>query len=48
VITGEALAPLTGLILEDRPILAKEKVRYYEETVAVVVANSDTRSGACM
>jgi CO/xanthine dehydrogenase Mo-binding subunit len=41
VITGEcAEGILTGTFLEDRPILAVGKVRYFGEPVAVVVANN--------
>lgn len=46
VLTGADLARrgaplLTGPILEDRPLLAYEKVRYYGEPVALVLADSD-------
>lgn len=41
VITGEFLPVLTGSIIEDRPIIARNKVRYFGEPVAVVVANSE-------
>lgn len=38
IITGESFPILTGSVLEDRPPLAKGKVRYYGEPVAVVIA----------
>lgn len=41
VITGENLPFLTGSMICDRPIIAREKVRYFGEPVAVVVANSE-------
>lgn len=41
VITGKDCPVLVGVLLEDRPILARGKVRYYGEPVALVVANSE-------
>ncbi|MDW0116060.1 xanthine dehydrogenase family protein molybdopterin-binding subunit [Sporosarcina thermotolerans] len=41
VITGQDMPFLTGSIIHDRPILANEKVRYFGEAVAIVVANSE-------
>ena len=41
IITGEMYDVITGSVIEDRPIIAKGKVRYYGEPVAVVVANSE-------
>jgi CO/xanthine dehydrogenase Mo-binding subunit len=41
VVTGEDFPALTGVVLEDRPPLARGKVRYFGEPVAVVVANSE-------
>ena len=41
VITGDYLPVLCGTVLEDRPPIAKDKVRYYGEPVAVVVANTE-------
>ena len=41
VITGEQVPILTGPLIEDRPPLAKNKVRYFGEPVAIVVANSE-------
>ena len=41
VITGEQVPVLTGPLIQDRPPLAKDKVRYFGEPVAIVVANSE-------
>ena len=41
VITGEYCSVLSGSVIEDRPSIAKDKVRYFGEPVAVVVANSE-------
>lgn len=41
ILTGEACDVLTGEEIRDRPIIAKDKVRYFGETVAVVVADSE-------
>lgn len=42
IITGEyAKDVLTGTFLEDRPILAIEKVRYFGEPIAVVIAGTE-------
>ncbi|MBP1157404.1 MULTISPECIES: xanthine dehydrogenase family protein molybdopterin-binding subunit [unclassified Paenibacillus] len=41
ILTGEACDMLTGEEIRDRPIIAKDKVRYFGETVAVVVADSE-------
>ncbi len=40
VITGDDIDFLCGTIIEDRPPLAKDKVRYFGEPVAMVVADS--------
>jgi CO/xanthine dehydrogenase Mo-binding subunit len=40
VLTGDSFTHPIGVLYEDRPILAKDKVRYHGEAVAVVVANS--------
>lgn len=40
VITGSFFPVLTGTIIEDRPPLATNKVRYYGEPIAVVIANT--------
>ena len=40
IVTGED-CPLAGSLLEDRPPLAREKVRYYGEPVAIVVADNE-------
>jgi CO/xanthine dehydrogenase Mo-binding subunit len=41
VITGDTCPVLCGSIIEDQPPIARGKVRYYGEPVAVVVANSE-------
>lgn len=41
IITGEYFPVLSGSIIEDRPPIARDKVRYFGEPVAVVVANSE-------
>lgn len=41
ILTGECFDVLCGTVIEDRPPIAREKVRYYGEPVAVVVANSE-------
>lgn len=41
VITGDYFPTLCGTVLEDRPPIARDKVRYNGEPVAVVVANSE-------
>ncbi|MBV7272546.1 xanthine dehydrogenase family protein molybdopterin-binding subunit [Clostridium sp. PL3] len=41
IITGDYFPTLCGTVLEDRPPIARDKVRYYGEPVAVVVANSE-------
>lgn len=41
VVTGRDYPILTGSTIEDRPILAIDKVRYFGEPVAVVVADSE-------
>ncbi len=41
VITGDYFPALSGSIIEDRPPIAIDKVRYYGEPVALVVANSE-------
>lgn len=41
VLTGKYFTGLYGQILNDRPVLALGKVRYYGEPVAMVVANSE-------
>ena len=48
IITGQDVSILTGVTLQDRPILAMEKVRYYGEAIALVVADSeDIAEKAC-
>lgn len=44
VLTGKDFSGLCGVVLEDRPPLAREKVRYFGEPVALVVANSDAEA----
>ncbi|MZK51100.1 xanthine dehydrogenase family protein molybdopterin-binding subunit [Clostridium beijerinckii] len=41
VITGDYFPTLCGTVIEDRPPIARDKVRYNGEPVAVVVANSE-------
>lgn len=41
IITGDYLPVLTGSVIEDRPPIARHKVRYFGEPIAVVVANSE-------
>ena len=41
VITGSSFPVLCGVIIEDRPPIAIDKVRYFGEPVALVVANSE-------
>ena len=44
VLTGDVCAVLTGEEIRDRPILAREKVRYFGEAVAAVVADSEAEA----
>lgn len=46
ILTGDYYPILTGSVLEDRPPLARDKVRYYGEPVALVVANSEAEASA--
>lgn len=41
VITGDYFPVLSGSVIEDKPPIARDKVRYFGEPVAVVVANSE-------
>ncbi|WP_297418235.1 xanthine dehydrogenase family protein molybdopterin-binding subunit [Clostridium sp.] len=41
IITGDYFPTLCGTVIEDRPPIARDKVRYYGEPIAVVVANSE-------
>ena len=41
VITGDYFPVLTGSIIEDRPPIARNRVRYFGEPVALVVAHSE-------
>lgn len=40
VVTGNSMPHLVGPVLEDRPPLATDKVRYFGEPIAIVVADS--------
>ncbi|WMJ81683.1 xanthine dehydrogenase family protein molybdopterin-binding subunit [Clostridium sp. MB40-C1] len=44
IITGDYFPVLCGATLEDRPPIAREKVRYYGEPVAVVIANNEQQA----
>lgn len=44
VVTGDSYPLLCGPIIEDRPPLAREKVRYFGEPVAVVVADTEEKA----
>ncbi len=44
ILTGNSFTHLVGVLYEDRPVLARDKVRYYGEPVAVVVANSEAEA----
>lgn len=44
IVTGADFPVLSGPVLEDHPPLANEKVRYYGEPVAVVVANTEAQA----
>lgn len=48
ILTGNSFIHLVGVLYEDRPILARDKVRYYGEPVAVVVANSEVEAKRAM
>lgn len=48
VITGDYLPVLTGTIISDKPPLAKYKVRYFGEPIAVVIANSEQEAMAAV
>jgi CO/xanthine dehydrogenase Mo-binding subunit len=41
VVTGKDFPVLCGAVLEDHPPLALEKVRYFGEPIALVIANSE-------
>ena len=41
ILTGSDFSILCGPLIEDRPPLAREKVRYYGEPIALVVADSE-------
>jgi CO/xanthine dehydrogenase Mo-binding subunit len=44
ILTGDYYTMLTGSVLADRPPLAVDKVRYYGEPLAVVVARSEAEA----
>jgi CO/xanthine dehydrogenase Mo-binding subunit len=44
VLTGEFLPALTGTTIEDRPPIARDKVRYYGEPVVVIIADSEAEA----
>ncbi|MCL1965420.1 MAG: xanthine dehydrogenase family protein molybdopterin-binding subunit [Firmicutes bacterium] len=44
ILTGEDFPILSGVLIEDRPPLAKERVRYAGEAVAVVVAADEAQA----
>lgn len=46
VLTGDSADFLCGTIIKDRPPLAKEKVRYFGEPVAMVVADNELNAKA--
>ncbi|NMC57288.1 MAG: xanthine dehydrogenase family protein molybdopterin-binding subunit, partial [Eubacteriaceae bacterium] len=48
VITGDDVIILCGSVIEDMPPLAKGKVRYYGEPVAIVVATSEQFAKAAL
>lgn len=41
IITGQDYPILTGSAIEDRPIIAIDKIRYFGEPIAIVVADSE-------
>ena len=44
VITGKDYPVTCGVLLQDRPVIAIDKVRYYGEPVAIVVALSEDKA----
>lgn len=44
ILTGETSEVLVGEEIRDRPVIARDKVRYYGEIVAVVVADSEAEA----
>ncbi|HEX3045387.1 MAG TPA: xanthine dehydrogenase family protein molybdopterin-binding subunit [Bacillota bacterium] len=44
VLTGQDISGLCGTVLEDRPPLAREKVRYFGEPVVLVIAGSEAEA----
>ena len=48
VIAGRDAAYIVGIYMQDRPILAQDKVRYYGEAVAAVAADSEETAEAAV
>ncbi len=48
VITGDDFPILTGSIINDRPPLARKKVRHYGEPIAMVVADTEQEAAAAV
>jgi len=48
IITGKDSSVLTGSSIEDRPILARDKVRYFGEPIALVIADSEQEAMAAV
>lgn len=48
VITGETVDFLCGTVIKDRPPLAKDKVRYFGEPVAMVIADNELNAKAAI
>lgn len=48
VVTGNDIDFLCGQVIRDRPPLAKEKVRYYGEPVAMVIADTEQHAKAAV
>lgn len=46
IVTGKDVPVLAGAHLEDRPILARDKVRYYGEPIAILVADTEYEAQA--
>jgi CO/xanthine dehydrogenase Mo-binding subunit len=44
ILTGDSLNVLTGEEIRDRPIIARDRVRFFGETVAVVVADTEAQA----
>ena len=48
IITGDYTPVLVGSIINDRPPIAKDKVRYFGEPMAIVVANSEQEAAKAL